>query len=114
MFVGAGTESIKEITLSVISDDYEEIELISAEVEEFCAQHGIGVNRQAVVRSLGELIVEGFALAYVYRDDKQRFEVAEFAPEHVSDLWFYATPKGISLVEARNETVGPAETPSGS
>jgi hypothetical protein len=103
---------IKDLGLRVISDDYEEIGLIVKYVGKLANEEGVGATREDVATALGDLIAEGHALAYRYREDLRNFEVASFAPGIVDDLWFYATPQGRLAVDQWNAVSDSPDLPS--
>jgi hypothetical protein len=98
-------QSVLELVLDAITDDYGTVEIIMKTINEWdtgndpgswAARGAVPVSRPEVVRALQELIREGYAQACVFLGSEAR--VVDFHGRPPADVWFYATSKGIEAV----------------
>ena len=89
--------------VSEISDDYENVDqIILPHVTKDCAKLGLAVERSEIVQSLGKLIVDGLAKAYLFAG-REPFptELQGMPPldrvEEDFKSYFYITKKGLDL-----------------
>jgi len=85
---------LKESVMSAIANDYEDFDMVCAEVSKWARERGLTVEREEIADALQRVIDEGYADAFIYSPEGQRYEVASFSSHEVSDLWFYLTEKG--------------------
>ena len=90
---------LREWVLSSISDDYETLETVLDYAQKF---HGTTVSLDQASRALAELIRDGLAQAYKLSSQPPHVKSADFDPDTVEELWFYATEEGKRLVRSWN------------
>ena len=90
---------LREWVLSSISDDYETLETVLDHAQKF---HGTTVSLDQASRALAELIRDGLAQAYELSSQPPHVKSADFDPDSVEELWFYATEEGKRLVRSWN------------
>ena len=84
--------------LSAISNDYEDFETISAEVERWAQEDRIPLGPQELIKTLQRLITLEFAGAYTKHSGSREPEAAEFSTDNLGRLYFFVTPQGKRLV----------------
>jgi hypothetical protein len=90
-----------ELVLRAVSDDYECLQQIIADVGNWSAERGIICDREIVVRALKGLIADDHVRAYLLSSSPPRkTEAANYALNHIDDLWFYVTPNGKKLADS--------------
>ena len=98
-------QSVLELVLAAISDDYESVEIILKTINEWdrdrdpeswAARRAVPVSRPEVVSALQELTREGFAQAYIFSDNETH--AVDFREGEIADTWFLVTEKGINAV----------------
>jgi len=98
-------QAVLELVLDAMSDDYVTVEIILKTINEWdsgsrpetwTARSAAPVSRPEVIKSLTELVREGFAQAYIY-DGPEACPV-KFEPDKTRDLWFYPTQRGMNAV----------------
>ena len=101
-------EAVLELVLCAIADDYESLEIILSTINEWDADRdpeswparsAVPVSRPEVINALRELTREGYAHTYMLDTKEPHVQSVDFSEDEVDDLWFYATPKGIQVVE---------------
>jgi hypothetical protein len=85
---------LKESVMSAIADDYEDFDMVCAEVSKWAGERSLEVQRQEIANALQRVIEEGFGDAFIYSPEQQRYAVTSFSSEEVSNLWFYLSAKG--------------------
>lgn len=105
-------ESILELVINAIVDDYENLEMIlktinerypaEPELKDWKALREIPISRFEVMKALRELTQEGFAQAYTYDANARTFRPIEFRKDRIRELWLYATSKGIRAVKRQD------------
>ncbi len=106
-------ESLLELVLSAVADDYESLDTILAAINReypadpdcggWAALKALPISRFEVVKALRELTQEGYAQAYLYDARENEFRAVDFRQDQIRDLWIYATPKGIRAVRQLRE-----------
>ena len=106
------SSDILELVLDAVADDYSNVEMILESINEWdsnlgpdswAARKAIPVNRREVVHALAELTREGYSQAYLL--DTGEAQPVMFGEEHIRDLWFCATPKGLGAIQQLNDHV---------
>ncbi|HEV2492374.1 MAG TPA: hypothetical protein VG204_04805 [Terriglobia bacterium] len=102
------SEAILELVITEISDDYENLALILqfinepdgiSELTPQPARSAVPVSRPEVVKALKELILEGYAQAYILSATEPSARPVDFSAGAIDELWFYVTPKGKDAVK---------------
>jgi len=96
-------QSILDLVLDAIAEDYVTVEIIGKNINEWdgerdpsswAARSAAPVSPPEIIHALRELILEGYAVACIFNGhEAQR---VSFRPDHVADVWFCATEKGIN------------------
>ncbi|HEV2426488.1 MAG TPA: hypothetical protein VGZ29_16810 [Terriglobia bacterium] len=94
---------VKEYALRSISDDYENLETIFADVTDWSAHSGSQPDRESVVAAVQELVQGGYAQAYRFDPPFKEAIPTEYSTELVDELWFYVTSEGKRLACALKE-----------
>ena len=89
---------LKESAMRAIADDYEDFNMVCAEVSKWAKQRSLIVQRQEIAKALQRVIDEGYADAFMYSTELQRFEVTTFPAGEFGGLWFYLSAKGKRLL----------------
>lgn len=98
-------EAVLELVLDAIAEDYVTVEIIDKNINEWdgerdaaswAARSAAPVARPEIIHALRELTQEGYAQACVFNG--REAQVVKFRPEHLADVWFCATAKGIDAV----------------
>ncbi|MCI0639137.1 MAG: hypothetical protein L0Y70_08680, partial [Gemmataceae bacterium] len=91
---------IREYVIRAMADSDEDFATIVTEVTQWASKKGMAVDRQTILKKLGEVIKEGYGQALAVSPERPNIaEPTEFSPERVDDLWFYVTPKGKKLLD---------------
>ena len=86
------------LVLERVSDDYENLELISEPLTE--KHNAIGLDEVKIVRILRKIAVAGWIDVFRYDVEKQEYVPAEFDGETPTDeLWFYISRIGIEVLK---------------
>ena len=98
-------QAILELVLDAIGEDYVTVEIIGKNINEWdgerdasawAARSAAPVARPEIIHALEELTREGYAQACVFNGSEA--QVVRFRPQHLADVWFCATQKGINAV----------------
>lgn len=90
---------LKESVMNAIADDYEDFDMVCLEVSKWAKERSLIVEQQEIANMLQRVIEEGYADAFMYSPELQRYEVTSFPSGEVSDLWFYMSAKGKRFLE---------------
>jgi len=99
-------QAILELVLDAISEDYVTVDIISKNINEWdgdrdpaswAARSEVPVSRPEIIHALQELTRERYAQACVFNG--QVAQVVKFRPDHIQDVWFCATEKGIKAIQ---------------
>ena len=88
---------LREFALRSISDDYENLETIIADILSWTVGTTVEPTRETVLAALSELIQHGYAQAYRFEPPFREAKQERYTPERADDLWFYVTPEGKRL-----------------
>src|SRR5262249_25077407 len=106
------TKFIKDCLITIVSDDYESWEIILQQIEPLLAFKGIKIDESEIAAALRSVIAEGYVDAYRLAGKEPYSVKAEYAPELLRALWYYATrlgkenAKGIPTLSGENPTSG--------
>jgi hypothetical protein len=98
-------QSVLELVLDAMSDDYVTVEIILKTINEWdtgsrpeswTARSAAPVTRPEVIVALRELTREGYAQAYIFEGPEPY--AVDFHPAKVRDLWFFPTQRGMDAV----------------
>ena len=92
-------ETLREMVLSSVANDYESFELIEEQVTRWTGEAKINFTADELAKHLQDLIREGLARAYVLSPQQPHSTVAEFSLERLDELWYLATPEGLKVVD---------------
>jgi hypothetical protein len=90
---------IEQSVMDAIADDYEDFDMVCTEVSKWAKVPGGPVTRREIRNALHRVIADGYAQAYVYSPELQRYEVTSYSADQVNQLWFYLTRKGKLLLD---------------
>lgn len=97
-------KKIKEYVLDAVSDDYEDLATIIAEVRAW-NEGNTDVDSPTILSALDQLIRDGYVQAYILSAEPVAGSVpTDFDPKYASELFFYVTAKGKQRVSSE-ETV---------
>ena len=85
--------------LSAISNDYEDLEMVSQEVLKWTAEDNLDVRHDQIVETLHLLIASGYAYAYIKRSGSSSPERVDFSPQCAHTYYFLVTEAGKRLVK---------------
>jgi hypothetical protein len=89
---------IAELTLRAMSDDYENFDRITQDVDGWAAEGGVISNQKMVLNAVKMLIGRGYAQGYIFSASPSgKAEEAAFSESRLDELWFYVTPAGKEL-----------------
>ena len=94
-------ETLREMVLSSVADDYESFELIEEQVDKWATEAQIEVTADEMALHLADLIRSGLVRAFVLSPQQPHSVVAEFSPERLDELWYLVTPEGVKKVKAQ-------------
>ena len=98
-------QAVLELVLDAIAEDYVTVEIIGKNINEWdgdrdatiwAARSAAPVSRPEIIHALQELTREGYAQACVFNGHQAQW--VKFRPDHLTDVWFCATQKGINAV----------------
>jgi hypothetical protein len=107
-------ESVLELVLGAIADDYETVSTILALINErdrdlkpghWKARRAVPVSRPEVISALKELVREGYAQACALDHREPVATPVKFREEEAGNLWFLVTSKGAMAVERLFERI---------
>ena len=99
-------EAVLELVLEAMAEDYVTVEIIGKNINEWSgesdstswsARSAAPVSRPEIIHALRELIREGYVQACVFSGHDA--QVVPFRTDHLADVWFCATRKGINALE---------------
>jgi hypothetical protein len=85
--------------MGAIANDYEDFDMVCAEVSKWATQRNLMVERHEIANALQQVIEDGYATAFIYSPELQRYEVTRFSSDKVSNIWFYLSAKGKRCLE---------------
>jgi hypothetical protein len=94
-------ETLREMVLSSVADDWESFALIKEQVEKWAKEAQIEVTADEMNLHLVDLIRDGLVRAYVLSPQPPHSEVAEFSLERLDELWYRVTAEGVKVVKAQ-------------
>lgn len=80
--------------MGAIADDYEDFDMVCAEVSKWARERSLVVEREEIASALQQVIDEGYADAFMYSPELRRYEVTRFSTRRLSGLWFYLSASG--------------------
>jgi hypothetical protein len=83
---------------NAVANDYESFDTIVDEVMKWARAEGRSFRREDILEALRALIRDGYVRAYEMTPEPR---VADFTPERLNELWFYATPIGKKLANGQ-------------
>ncbi len=98
-------QAVLELVLDAIAEDYVTVEIITKNINEWdgerdpaawAARSAAPVSRPEIIHALKELTREGYAQACIFNGPEA--QAVKFREDHLADLWFCATEKGINAV----------------
>ncbi len=98
-------EAVLQLALDAISEDYVTVEIIEKNINEWdgdrdpsmwAARSAAPVSRPEIIHALQELTREGYTQACVF--DGQEARAVRFRADHLADVWFCATQKGMNAI----------------
>jgi len=92
------TALIRKTLMSAMADDYENLEHLTECVSKSLVKHKIAPLREELLQMLEELTREGLAQAYRLSPNPPYSTPVSFTVAASSQLWFYLTPDGLSLL----------------
>ena len=91
-------DQAEELVLRAVSDDYECLQQIIADVEDWSDAQEIVCDRGVVVGALEGLIRDGHVKAYLLSSSPPgKAEAVNYTADRLDDLWFYVSPNGKKL-----------------
>jgi hypothetical protein len=94
-------QTLREMVLSSVADDYESFELIEEQVARWAGDAKMDFTANELAEHLGDLIRDGLIRAYVLSPRPPHSAVAEFSPKRLAELWYLATPEGTKVVKVQ-------------
>jgi hypothetical protein len=91
-------QTLRNLVVRAVSDDYEEFQMLFADVAKFAAADRVDFSVDGVADALESSIQEGLVQAYVLSAQRPNPAMVEFSRERLSELWYYATPEGKDFV----------------
>ena len=107
-------ESVLELVIRSVADDYESVETILQSVNEWNleldsknwpAMRALPVSRPEVINAMRELTREGYVQANILDSRKPYARAVEFREDEAERLWFLVTPKGAAAVQRLYERI---------
>jgi hypothetical protein len=91
-------QSLRELVLRAISDDYENFDRILEDVTGWAAERHFTPDRLSILRALEGLISDGYAQAYLLSSGPPgKAEAVMYSADCLDELWFYVTLEGKQL-----------------
>lgn len=90
---------IKDCVIAIISDDYENFQIIFDQTRRIGALRKMDVAETEVAEALRKAITEGYAAAYVLSPQPPHATEVEYVPAQLKELWFFVTPRGKSAAK---------------
>jgi hypothetical protein len=91
-------DQTRELVLRAVSDDYECLQQIIADVENWSTERGIACDREIIVGALEGLIADSHVKAYLLSSSPDgKAEAVNYTADRIIDFWFYVTPNGKKL-----------------
>jgi hypothetical protein len=97
---------IKDCVITIISDDYENFQIILEQAKRLGALRKIDVRESEVAEALQQAIAEGYAEAYELSPKPPHSTKVEYKPDRLEELWFYVTARGKGAAKSIPELSG--------
>ncbi len=89
---------LKQCVMRAMADDYEDLGHVIGWTMKSAASHGLQTSREELIDVLKQLVEDGCAQAYMLSPEPPHATPVPLSDKDFEDLWFYLTPKGLSLV----------------
>jgi hypothetical protein len=90
---------VKDLVLTSMADDYENLECIAPTVIRWGNIRGAQLGRDEVIKALQAVVSEGHAQCYELSPHPPHVTPVAFDPQRVDELYFYVTPAGKDIVK---------------
>lgn len=97
---------IKDCVITIISDDYENFQIILDQAKRLGALRKIDVREREVAEALQQAIAGGYAEAYELSPKPPHSTKVEYKPDRLKELWFYVTARGKNAAKGVPELSG--------
>jgi hypothetical protein len=85
---------LKDCVITIVSDDYENFEVILGQTRHLASLKGVTVHEDEVAQAVEKVIAEGLVEAYFLSPHEPHSVKTQYSLEQVHELWFYVTPQG--------------------
>ena len=97
--VGNTEAFVKDLVLSSMADDYENLQCIAPTVTGWGKIRGVELERDEIIKALQAVVSEGHARCYELSPHPPHVTPVAFDPQRVDELYFYVTPAGKDIVK---------------
>jgi hypothetical protein len=97
---------LMDCVISIVSDDYENFEIIFEQTSRLARLKGVNVTEAEVAKALERAIAEGLTEAYMLSPQEPHSQKVGYSVEQLHELWFYVTPSGKSTAKSIPELSG--------
>ena len=97
---------IKDCVITIMSDDYENVQRISEQTKRLAALQNIDVHEREIAEAIQRAISEGLAEAYVLSPRPPHSTKVEYKPDQLQKLRFYVTARGKEAAKSIPELSG--------
>ena len=87
-------DEIREYVLNVTANDYESLDRVVAEVNDWASKDGKELSAPEIIGALFSLVNDGLIDCFVYRPEQSAYKRFPLNEERASDYWYYISEQG--------------------